>query len=86
MDQGLLMFDEKDVVQVCNQRAVELLDLPADLMASRPRFADVLEHQKQCGEFSTSDIVIARNSTRRRRLSGAWYLRAQAAEWQDIRG
>jgi diguanylate cyclase (GGDEF)-like protein/PAS domain S-box-containing protein len=58
MDQGLLMFDEKDVVQVCNQRAVELLDLPADLMASRPRFSDVLEHQKQCGEFSTSDIVM----------------------------
>jgi diguanylate cyclase (GGDEF)-like protein/PAS domain S-box-containing protein len=58
MDQGLLMFDDKDVVQVCNSRAIDLLGLPADLMASKPRFAEVLEHQKRSGEFSASDNVM----------------------------
>jgi PAS domain-containing protein len=29
MDQGLMMFDEHGTVQVCNRRAIELLDLPA---------------------------------------------------------
>ena len=36
MDQGLLMVDSGGVVAVCNQRAIELLDLPPDLMATRP--------------------------------------------------
>ena len=36
MDQGLVMVDAAGTVAVCNRRAVELLDLPADLMAMRP--------------------------------------------------
>src|SRR4051794_1970845 len=51
MDQGLIMFDEHDTVQVCNRRAIELLDLPAELMAAKPTFAAVREHQLQSGEF-----------------------------------
>lgn len=35
MDQGLIMVDPDGVVAVCNRRAFELLDLPADLMALR---------------------------------------------------
>ncbi|HEY1932237.1 MAG TPA: EAL domain-containing protein [Acetobacteraceae bacterium] len=38
MDQGLVMVDAAGSVAVCNRRAIELLDLPAELMASRPSF------------------------------------------------
>ncbi len=36
MDQGLVMVDAGGVVAVCNRRAIELLDLPAGVMATRP--------------------------------------------------
>jgi signal transduction histidine kinase/CheY-like chemotaxis protein/HPt (histidine-containing phosphotransfer) domain-containing protein len=36
MDQGLVMVDAAGAVAVCNRRAIELLDLPAALMAGRP--------------------------------------------------
>ena len=36
MDQGLVMVDAAGTVAVCNRRAIELLDLPAELMAVRP--------------------------------------------------
>lgn len=36
MDQGLVMIDARDAVAVCNRRAIELLELPAGLMALRP--------------------------------------------------
>jgi PAS domain-containing protein len=42
MDQGLIMVDPDGVVAVCNRRAFELLDLPADLMALRPHFDAVM--------------------------------------------
>jgi PAS domain-containing protein len=45
MDQGLIMIDNERTVAVCNRRAVELLDLPSELMAQRPKFADVLAFQ-----------------------------------------
>jgi signal transduction histidine kinase/CheY-like chemotaxis protein/HPt (histidine-containing phosphotransfer) domain-containing protein len=38
MDQGLVMVDAVGTVVVCNPRAIELLGLPAGLMAARPRF------------------------------------------------
>jgi len=37
IDQGLVMVDAGGVVAVCNRRAIELLELPAELMTSRPR-------------------------------------------------
>jgi len=52
MDQGVMMVNAERIVEVCNRRAMELLDLPADLMASRPTFAAVLEHQWQSNEFA----------------------------------
>ncbi len=52
MNQGLIMADASGNVAVCNRRAVELLGLPAAMMASRPRFVDVVAFQWQQGEFA----------------------------------
>lgn len=43
MDQGLMMVDGGGTVAVCNRRAIELLDLPPELMASRPSFETVMK-------------------------------------------
>ncbi len=51
MDQGIMMINAERIVEVCNKRALDLLELPAELMASRPPFAEVLEHQWQTSEF-----------------------------------
>jgi PAS domain S-box-containing protein len=51
MDQGLLMIDADGIVQVCNERAIGMLDLSADLMRSKPSFAAVFGHQQAAGEF-----------------------------------
>jgi PAS domain S-box-containing protein len=52
MEQGVMMVGTDQVVEVCNRRAIELLDLPPALMASRPRFADVLAYQWSTDEFA----------------------------------
>ena len=52
MDQGILMVDPDRIVVVCNTRAIDMLDLPADLMMSRPHFAEVLKHQWRTDEFA----------------------------------
>lgn len=41
MEQGIIMVNPQGVVEVCNKRVVELLDLPPELMASRPAFREV---------------------------------------------
>ena len=51
MDQGIMMINAERIVEVCNQRALDLLDLPAELMASRPKFTDVLKYQWETSEF-----------------------------------
>jgi len=43
MDQGLVMVDAAGTVAVCNRRAIEILDLPAELMAVRPQFDSVAQ-------------------------------------------
>jgi diguanylate cyclase (GGDEF)-like protein len=55
MDQGLIMFDADLRVQVCNRRAMELLDLPASLMLSRPLFEDIKRYEFDRGEFGQVD-------------------------------
>jgi signal transduction histidine kinase len=55
MDQGMIVIDSERVVAICNRRALELLDLPPDLMAGRPKFEDVLAYQRQQGDFVWSD-------------------------------
>lgn len=51
MEQGVMMVGADQVVEVCNPRAIELLGLPPALMASRPRFHEVLEYQWATDEF-----------------------------------
>ena len=51
MEQGVMLVNAQRIVEVCNRRAIELLDLPADLMASWPTFAQVLQHQWANDEF-----------------------------------
>src|SRR5262249_2441953 len=65
MDQGLMMIDATGHVAVCNDRALELLDVPRELMASCPAFTDVLKYQwcaNRSGreEASYEDFVRAR--------------------------
>jgi PAS domain S-box-containing protein len=55
MDQGILMYDASGVIRVYNTKAVELLDLPEELMASQPSFQALREYQLAQGEFSRSD-------------------------------
>ena len=52
MEQGVMMVNSDRVVEVCNRRAIELLALPPELMASKPTFAQVLEYQWSTDEFA----------------------------------
>lgn len=52
MEQGVLMVNSAGTVVVCNRRAMELLDLPPALMASKPTFARLLEYQWSTDEFA----------------------------------
>jgi signal transduction histidine kinase/DNA-binding NarL/FixJ family response regulator len=54
MDQGIMMVNADRVVEVCNARAMQMLDLPAELMNGRPHFADVVAHQWRAQEFSVT--------------------------------
>ncbi|MEP6873347.1 MAG: PAS domain-containing protein [Burkholderiales bacterium] len=51
MEQGVMMVNAARVVEVCNRRAIEMLDLPKDLMASKPTFEAVLAYQWSTDEF-----------------------------------
>jgi diguanylate cyclase (GGDEF)-like protein len=55
MDQGLIMFDADLRVQVCNRRALDLLELPASLMLSQPPYEEVKRYEFQRGEFGNTD-------------------------------
>jgi signal transduction histidine kinase/ActR/RegA family two-component response regulator len=58
MAQGIMMVNADRRVVVCNARAMEMLDLPPELMATRPHFADVLSYQWRANEFElTADKV-----------------------------
>jgi signal transduction histidine kinase len=51
MDQGILSVDADHRVQVYNRRFLQMLDLPAELLAARPVFADILRFQWDRGDF-----------------------------------
>jgi diguanylate cyclase (GGDEF)-like protein len=51
MNQGLMMVDASGIVAICNRRATEILELPPEMMADHPSIYDVIELQKQRGEF-----------------------------------
>lgn len=51
MDQGLIVVDQSGRMRIHNARALELLDLPKELMASEPAAETILAYQKSIGEF-----------------------------------
>ena len=57
--QGLLMIDSDHRVAAYNQRALELLGLPGRLLEGRPRFEDVVAHQRQQAEAASADECAA---------------------------
>jgi diguanylate cyclase (GGDEF)-like protein/PAS domain S-box-containing protein len=60
VDQGIMMIDGEYRVRICNSRAAELLDLPADFMNTQPLFAEVLEYQWRINEFDvTPEHIVA---------------------------
>jgi signal transduction histidine kinase/DNA-binding response OmpR family regulator len=52
MDEGIIMVDENDQIPICNRRAIELLDLPPELVSANPTAEQVIAYQTQQGEFS----------------------------------
>lgn len=58
MDQGLMMIDANGVVQVCNERAMALLDLPRDMMEGKPSFAEVRRFQLGQKDFAKSSSAM----------------------------
>lgn len=58
MDQGLMLIESDGTIPICNQRARELLDLPAWLMDGRPTFDEVRRYQLERDEFSQAPQVI----------------------------
>ncbi|MBV8916230.1 MAG: diguanylate cyclase, partial [Acetobacteraceae bacterium] len=51
MNQGIMMIEPDRTVAVCNERAMQMLDLPPELMARHPSFDQVVAHQRAMNEF-----------------------------------
>lgn len=64
MEQGVMMINAERVVEVCNRRARELLDLPQALMDSRPTLEALAQYQTAHGEFdhASPDLVARVNA------------------------
>jgi PAS domain S-box-containing protein len=60
MDQGLVMFDADQRIHVYNKRALELLDLPEQLMEQRPTLRRLIEHQLASNDFARSTEAFRR--------------------------
>ncbi|MBY0611194.1 MAG: EAL domain-containing protein [Beijerinckiaceae bacterium] len=54
MDEGLMLIEPDGTVSLCNSRAMTLLDLPPDLMRSRPSFEAIRQWQVDHDEFARS--------------------------------
>lgn len=54
MEQGVLMVNAQGIVEICNRKAIELLELPPELMRDKPRFDAVLAWQWAHDEFRRS--------------------------------
>ena len=57
MNQGIMMVDAQDRVAVCNARAAAMLDLPEQLLRSRPPFASIVAYQHAAGEFARNPAL-----------------------------
>jgi diguanylate cyclase (GGDEF)-like protein/PAS domain S-box-containing protein len=52
IDQGIMMVDASGTVVSYNQRVVEMLGIPDELLSKHPPFREVLQYQWETGEFS----------------------------------
>ena len=82
MSHGLVAVSPEGVVAVCNQRAIELLELPPALMRSSPSLDAVVAHQQSRQEFAGRSFdmpahVDAVSPTAGAPYAPAQYVRAQ---------
>ena len=68
INEGICMVDAAGRIAVWNARALQLLDLPVELVSSRPMFETVLQHQRNAGEFSLEGVPIRVLEAQRARL------------------
>ena len=59
ISQGIVLVDADGRVRQFNTRACELLDLPAQLLAQRPRLRDVIRFQIERGDFGPDGQWVA---------------------------
>jgi len=57
MAQGIMVVDANRMVALCNRRAIEIMELPEELMASHPRFDDVLAYQTREQEYGRDETL-----------------------------
>jgi signal transduction histidine kinase/CheY-like chemotaxis protein len=57
MDQGIMVVDANRMVPLCNRRAIEIMDLPPELMTGHPRFDDVLAYQAREQEYGQDETL-----------------------------
>ena len=55
MDQGIMMIDAEHHVSVCNRRAIEMFDLPADFLATQPCYSEILNLPSQLEALGVLD-------------------------------
>jgi signal transduction histidine kinase/CheY-like chemotaxis protein len=58
MDQGIMVVDASRMVALCNRRAVEIMELPEELMAAHPPFDEVLAYQAREQEYGRDERLM----------------------------
>lgn len=71
MSQGITMIRPDGSMPVLNQRAIEMLDLPVDLLAQRPGFQRMIDWQYASNEFGPAEARDAALERLIRRTGGA---------------
>lgn len=62
MSQGLAVIDPDGRIQLYNERQLQLLDLPAELMDSKPLLSDLVAFQARRGDFGPGHELVERNA------------------------
>ena len=64
IDQGLVMFDATDAVQIYNRRALEILNLPRDFIETKPTVEAIDKFQLARGESAETRVGFAAHVVR----------------------
>jgi PAS domain S-box-containing protein len=72
IEQGIVSVDADGRVSVYNRRTLELLDLPEELLSSRPTYDEVVEFQRRRGDLTEEASVIDANGERRYFMAGQY--------------